>query len=286
MSDEVEEASPEQKINIATYFIMSSPTGEVHDVVKDVINLVADPSVLTEERLTAIMRQYNTKNFVSAIAPNGSEVLISKHGEVDAQHYLDPASGKVLKFDHRKQQFTAETDQKQVLSPEIDTFRNAIQTSVRQYLDNSYREGKACTAVYGSDDGQITICLSAKNIRLSSYWTGGMRTVYTLDVNKPGSVDLSGDIDINVHYFEDGNVQLHTQIAKTAKVQVSDPASTAKAVAQAIDKIESDFHNNLEELYVNMHSNTFKAMRRFLPISGVPMNWNTSVHSLASEVTK
>ncbi len=45
--------------------------------------------------------------------------------------------------------------------------------------------------------------------------------MFQLDVSKPGAVDMVGTIKINVHYFEDGNVQLHTEINKTAKVQVS-----------------------------------------------------------------
>jgi len=173
-----------------------------------------------------------------------------------------------------------------VLAPEVDAQRLAIQSNLRSYIDASYRDGKAVTSVYGTDDGRVTVCISARNAKLSSYWTGGLRSMYQFDVSKPGQADVTASIKMNVHYFEDGNVQLHTDINKTAKVQISDPASTAKSVVLAIDKFESEFHTNLEELYVNMHTNTFKAMRRFLPISGVPMNWNTSVHSLASEVTK
>jgi len=284
--EQVAEASPQQKIAIATYFIMCSPIGEVHDVVKDVISLVNDPTVLTDQRLSSIMQEYNTQHMVSAQAPAGHDVIVSVYGQVDNNLYLDPSSGKVLKFDHRTQTFTGETDQKQVLAPDVEAHRSAMEKALRAYVESSYREGKAAIAVYGTDDGKITLCISAKNVRLSSYWTGATRSCYQLDVSKPGQVDLTGSVKMHVHYFEDGNVQLHTEISKSAKINIGDPTGTAKVVGAAIDKIESDFHGNLEELYVNMHSNTFKAMRRFLPISGVPMNWNTSVHSLASEVTK
>lgn len=37
-------------------------------------------------------------------------------------------------------------------------------------------------------------------------------------------------------------------------------------------------------MYVNMHRNTFKNMRRFLPVSKVKFQWNSAAHSLASEV--
>jgi len=287
MAEEYADATPEQKINIATYFIMSSPTGEVNDVVKDVIALVNDPAVLTDERISVILREYNTQNMVHATSPDGSEVLVTAHGQVDDNLYLDPGTGKVLKFDHRKQVFTGETDQRQVLTPEVDAQRQAIHAQLKAYCDSSYRDGKAVYGVYGTDDGRITVCISARNIKLSSYWTGGIRATYQLDVSKPGSVDMTCAVKMNVHYFEDGNVQLHTDLNRTLKVNITpDAVATAKSVVSTLDKFESEFHSHLEELYVTMHTTTFKAMRRFLPISGTPMNWNTSVHSLASEVTK
>jgi len=281
-----DEATPEQKRNIASYFIMSSPPGEVHDVVKDVVALVNDPAVVSDEFLDKVLLQYNSENMVSAVAPSGEEVLVSQHGLVDETSFLDPNTGKVLKFDHRKQAWTAETDQKQVLTPQMDEMRIAIQQSVKAYTDGAYHKGKLVSAVYATDDGKITVCLSAKNSRLSNFWTGAVKSSYSIDVSKQGQTDLVGAIKIHVHYFEDGNVQLHTDLSKSAKVQVADAASTAKNIAATIDRLESEFQGHLEELYVNMHSNTFKAMRRFLPITGQPMNWNPNVHSLASEVSK
>ena len=96
-------ASSAQKLNIATYFIMSSPTGEVDDVVADVQKLVADDSVLSADALNAILRDYNTEQMIAALdLSTARPVLVTKHGQVGPDLYLDPATGKVLKFDHRK----------------------------------------------------------------------------------------------------------------------------------------------------------------------------------------
>jgi len=284
--EEYEQATPEQKIHIATYFIMSSPTGEVKDVVKDVSTLVGDSSVLSDEALRGIMHEYNTQTMVSAPAPSdGHAVLVTPFGEVDQQSFVDPNTGKVLVFDHLAQEFTAETDQKQLLEDGVNQYRVAIDNAVKQYVSNSYKDGKCTVAVYGADDGNITVCISAKNVRLSSYWTGGWRSRFSLSGTSHGTQELSANIKVNVHYFEDGNVQLNTDHSKTVKVSVADPASTAKAVASAIEKIECDFQNNLEDMYVSMHQNTFKAMRRILPLSRQPMEWNKHKHSLASEMS-
>jgi len=107
-----------------------------------------------------------------------------------------------------------------------------------------------------------------------------------LHVERQGQVELKGSIKINVHYFEDGNVQLHSALDKSVNVNISSDDATGKEVAKAIEKIETDFQTQLEDMYVNMHRTTFKAMRRFYPVTREKMNWTTSVHSLASEVTK
>jgi capping protein alpha len=100
------------------------------------------------------------------------------------------------------------------------------------------------------------------------------------------SSELKGNVKANVHYFEDGNVQLHTSIDHSENIKIDNSDATAKRVVESISKFETEFQNNLEEMYVNMHRTTFKAMRRFLPISGQKFMWTSAAHSLASEVSK
>jgi len=285
--EDYEEASPEQKLNIATYFVMSSPPGEVEEVVTDVKKLVADDNVLSDEALAKIMRGYNVEQMASAKDPEGdSNIIVSVHGQVAPNQYVDPATGRVLTFDHRRRQFTEVTEKKQVLNEAVDSYRRVIQDGVQGYVQGAYKEGKCALAVYGADTGAITIALSAMNVNLANFWSGGLRAIYSVDVNRKGSVKLKGSVKINVHYFEDGNVQLHTSVDKQANVDIGSPEDSARQIVAAISKIETEFQSNLEEMYVTMHSTTFKAMRRFLPINRQPMNWNAAAHALASEIKK
>jgi capping protein alpha len=287
MADEdgdVQESSPEQKINIASYFIMSSPTGEGDDVVKDVKKLVGE-DVLSSS-LTKILRDYNVEQMVAAKDPDGNAVLVTAHGQIADDLYLDPATGRVIRFDHLKRKFTEFTDKKQVLEESVNKHRTAINKEVNTYLDEQYKAGKAVGAVYGADTGAITICISAANVHLGAFWTGGWRAVYQLNVSSTGSTELSGDIKVNVHYFEDGNVQLHTKFTTKTPVTISDEKKTAPEVAKAIKKLETDFQANLEEMYISMHRQTFKQMRRFWPISKKPMDWDSRRHNLTAELGK
>ena len=280
--EETEVASPEQLLNIASYFVMSSPTGEVHDVLVDVAKLVNDSSTLNDGAIQKIMREYNIEQYQPALTPDGHRLIVSAHGQVGVDEYLDPTSGKVLSFDHRSQKFTGETVKKQALSSNINTFRTAIEKSLEGYMEAQYKKDKCTITVYGADDGLITVCISARNTHLAAYWTGGWRSTFVLNVTDKGSSELKCKTNVNVHYFEEGNVQLHAAIEKVASVQVTDAESTAAAITTAIGHYESEFQAAMEEMYVDMHRTTFKKMRRFLPITKQPMNWNVHAHNLIS----
>lgn len=285
--DEYEQATDEQKLNISNYFVMSSPTGEVHDVLVDVAKLVdsgkVDDSekVLSDSAVRKIMKEYNNEQLQPAKTPDGNMLVVSAYGQVADDEYLDPSTGKVMKFDHRKHNFTEETDKKQSLADNINAYRTAIEKAMVGYLDDQYKKDKAVVTVYGADDGNITICLSARNVHLSSYWTGGWRSVFRLNVSSKGSTTMTCNTKVNVHYFEDGNVQLHAAKEKESSIDVQDEESTAKEVVQAINTMESDYQNNMEEMYVDMHRTTFKAMRRFLPLTRQMMNWSVYAHGVA-----
>lgn len=283
---DVEEASPEQKINIGTYFIMSAPVGEVDDVNADVSKLIGDSSVWSEEVQRKILRDYNIENLTTAPDSDGNPVLVSSFGQVDDVSYLDPNTGRVLEFDHKKRAWTKATDKKQVLPDEIAAYRDAVAKGVSRYLEEHYKKDKVGCAVYGNENGTLTICISAKNVHLSAYWTGAWKSVYTVSVKSKGDAEMKAALKVQVHYFEDGNVQLHSVNDKALKVKIADPDATAKDVATAISNHETEFQGNLEEMYVEMHRSTFKAMRRFLPISRNPMTWNLNAHNLAGEINK
>jgi len=284
MSDDV---TPEAKLNIATYFVMNTPTGEVQEVVSDVTKLLNDSSVLNDASLGNVLRGYNLDQMLAVTDPEKNHLLITAHNEVDRSHYYDPNKGRVVKFDHRKQQVTEITDKKFNVEPELQKVRNATQKHIDTYVEANYKQGKVVSGVFVSDKAKLHVCISARNVNLGNFWTGGWRSVFSVSIGSPSQAELKGTIKVNVHYYEDGNVQLHTSLDKAAHVEIKpDADATGQAITKAIAQIESDFQSQLEEMYVNMHHKTFKSMRRFYPVTRTPMNWNTNAHSLATEVTK
>jgi capping protein alpha len=275
-----DEASPEAKLNIANYFIMSSPTGEVHDVLLDVAKLVNDPSVLSDAAIRKIMKEYNHEQLQTAKTPDGHMLVCSQYGFQGDDKYVDPSTGKVYKFDHRKHVFSDDAEAKHTLSDSVNSYRSAIDKGLQDYLGAQYKAGKATVTVYGAEDGTITVCLSARNVHLAAFWSGGWRSIFSFNCKSKGTCDSKCNTKVSVHYFEDGNVQLHAAIEKNVKVNVADAESTAAGLVKAIHRMETDYQAALEEMYVDMHDTTFKAMRRFLPISKMPMTWNVAAHSV------
>jgi len=273
-------ADPSQAKTIANYFIMSSPTGEVDEVVTDVKKLCD----LDAGTIQGFLKDYNTERMTFGPDPEGNPCIVSAHGQVGDDLYLDPATGRVMRFHHGSRKFTEVTDQKQVLSPAVAEYRGAIEKCLEDYVSKNYKKGKVSFAVYGADSGAITIAISAANVNLSNFWTGGWRATYQVS-SKQGEQDLTGDLRLNVHYFEDGNVQLHCSYPSTTKVPIGDSKAAAEAVVGAIKKGETAFQHSLEELYVAMHDDTFKQMRRFWPMNKQPFNWSPAAHKMTEQLS-
>jgi hypothetical protein len=136
----------------------------------DVAKLVDDSSTLSDDAIKKIMREYNIEQYQPAVTPDGHRLVVSAHGQVGDDEYLDPKTGKVLTFDHRNHKFTGETGERQELSGDINEMRAGVEKALESYSEAQYKKDKCTITVYGTDDGTITVCLSARNTNLASYW--------------------------------------------------------------------------------------------------------------------
>ena len=110
-----------------------------------------------------------------------------------------------------------------------EEYREALSAKLKEYLGAFYEDGSSPTSVakgtgsvYVSPQGQIAIVISFKNLNTNNYWTGGWQSEWTLSVNKEDkNVKIEGRIRLNVHYFEDGNVQLNSTFNEQAEVEVT-----------------------------------------------------------------
>lgn len=249
---------------------------------------MADSAALHDGFLASAMSDANAKNYVAMKIPGGEErMVVAPFGKVAEDRFVDPSSGVVYEIDHVKQQVVAATDQRVQLPEAVEKYRAALEAAAKAYLGDFYAKDKAYAAVFGDDNGQLTLCISATNSRLRAYFSGAWRSTYTINVSRPAQAELTGSVANISHSFEDGSAAITGDYKRTEKVEVSaDPDATAAAAVSAIEAMESAFQRNLDDMYVSLHADTFKSLRRVLPISRTKLNWDTTVHSLATELTR
>jgi capping protein alpha len=273
MGDEV---SPEEIVEIVTSFLLNSPPGEFMEVVTDVRGLLSDESLLNTSA-PATFREYNTDQMLEVQSPgNSHKVLITKAGEVNPGEYLDPRGNQVITFDHIRQEATGSRPVGNELDHDVEPFRAAFDQAAAAYTAEHYQCGTS--TVYGKKEGGqnvITICLSSYKFNPTNYWNGRWRSQWTCKFSSGGGqIQLNGIVRVNVHYYEDGNVQLTTDTPKNATVQGgNNPAAIADAAVKAIKKVEQDYHAKIEQSYATLSDTTFKALRRILPITRTKIEW-------------
>lgn len=84
MADEwgYEDAPDDEKLRIAQHFLLSSPPGQVHDVLRDVAKLVP-ARVLTDAALRGALHAYNLKNVLPVEVPDADyQVCVVSYGVV------------------------------------------------------------------------------------------------------------------------------------------------------------------------------------------------------------
>jgi len=272
MGDQV---SPEEVVEIVTGFLLNSPPGEFMEVVTDVRGLLSDESVLNTSA-PATFREYNTDQMFEVQSPgNTHKVLLTKEGEITANEYLDPKGNQVIQFDHIRQEVTGSRPIHGELDHDCEPYRAAFDTAAAAYTAEHYQCG-ASTVYAKKEGGQfvVTVCLSSYKFNPTNYWNGRWRSQWTCKFSAGGQIQLNGQVRVNVHYYEDGNVQLTTDTPKSAGVPGgANPAAVADAAVKAIKKAEQDYHAKIEQSYATLSDTTFKALRRILPITRVKIEW-------------
>lgn len=272
--------SIEEKVKIASDFLLSSPPGEVNDVFNDVRTLVNNDEGLQDGILQAL-EQYNTEQHITVTLPaTDYEVIISKDGKVGEDRYLDPKSKQTFKFDHMR--LTASDLEEYTEEKALESLRAAVEKESELYVNDHYPSG-VCTV--HCTDSEITIAVVDNKYNPNNFWNGKWRASWKYDTQ---SNELKGTTKVNVHYYEDGNVQLNAD--KSFESQISkndDNQQLAKALVKEIANFDKKYHSAMNESYGDLAENTFKGLRRALPMTRNKMDWNKILnYKIGSELSQ
>ncbi|XP_033098718.1 F-actin-capping protein subunit alpha-1-like [Anneissia japonica] len=268
--------SDEEKTRIVKNFIKYAPPGEFNEVFNDVRILLDNDKLLKEKGAEAFAHQNKEQFTPCKLEGQEHEVLITEFGDMrNNNRFFDPSSKTTFKYDHLKKE-ASNIEAAQNIDQTAEKWRSALETAFRTYIQAHYQNG-VCT-VYGESSGSdivLTVCLEHHLFQPFNFWNGRWRSQWSVKFNpSKGSGEAKGLFKAQVHYYEDGNVQLvsHKEVKK--ELVVTDPVGTAKECVKIIEQEETFYQKSLSENYIQMSDTTFKALRRQLPVTRTKIDWN------------
>ncbi|XP_058807923.1 F-actin-capping protein subunit alpha isoform X2 [Phymastichus coffea] len=217
----------------------------------------------------------------------GSEypVLITEYNDLGNQRFYDSRSKQSFKYDHLRKEAT----EYEAYEPDItaEPWRSALQEEILAYTQSHYRHGSC--SVFGKSQGDnitLTACIEDHQFQPKNYWNGRWRSVWSVNFStSSGVAELKGSLKVQVHYYEDGNVQLVSSKEVKETLTISTEKQTVKELIRIVQESENDYQTAISENYQNMSDTTFKALRRQLPVMRTKIDWNKMVsYSIGKEL--
>ncbi|KAL0675711.1 hypothetical protein Bca4012_003692 [Brassica carinata] len=174
------------------------------------------------------------------------------NNEITENEYLDPRTAQVAIVDHVKQ------------------ICSKVRPAYDEELPSSYIE-----------EFRYDLLLMLKS---RDTW----RSVWHIDFQDESQVlDIKGKVQVGAHYFEEGNVELDAKKEFQDSTIFQSADDCAIAIANIIRHHETEYLGALEVAYSKLPDNTFKDLRRKLPVTRTLFPWqNTLQFSLTREVEK
>ncbi|SCW04450.1 LAFE_0H13784g1_1 [Lachancea fermentati] len=238
--------------------ISSAPSGEIKEIYNDLKALTGNKS---NDSILEAITAYNIENCIP-VNVDGEKVIISKYNK-EGSKFFSPVTSTLFSVNHldRVGLDLEKTDRS------LTEEQQGIYDDLLKYTKNSF-PGDVTFAVYpGAVESEFVIIIVSTKYSPGNYWNGHWKSEYVFNVN---SGSLAGDVDVSVHYFEDGNVSFKFSKDITSEASPS-------SVVTVIRELENELEKEMNASFTNLNEKEFKLLRRRLPVTRSKINWGKGI---------
>ncbi|VEU22791.1 DEKNAAC103865 [Brettanomyces naardenensis] len=243
--------------------IEDAPPGNSINLQKDLKTILNNDN--SRKLIADKLKQYHLNKDYKLVKLTDTDFgIISKYNQSGLKYY-DPALK--LKFDYDFDNLKViDVEQGGVkCSEEVEQLNERIRDYALQHYPTFY---KGIAVEDGDNENIVYVIIVDENLNDGNFYNGKWQSFYQL--NKLTG-ELSGEIIVKVHYYEDGNVILNTgSHVKESGVGINN-------IIDVIGKVEDEFEVKLVKKFSKLNDDEFKNLRRQLPINRSKVQWGKAI---------
>lgn len=236
-------------VELVQSLVSTAPLGEIAEV-RDDLRTIAGPAHVNK----AVAEYFDKEIFVT-----DGYVFSSYNRDERLAKYVDHVRGEKFGLDVS----TLQAVDIERFEPSLGEFESLVK-DLEAHGDAYFPLDFAFTVV--PRHGGCDIVAVGLRENKANFYTGRWKAVYSLD-----GTELSGFIDLDIHYYEDGNVRLrlHERVLQTLGSVGDATACIAEAEQRLLQRVFAE--------YETLNQEYFKNLRRLLPVTKLKINWGSAI---------
>lgn len=243
---------------ILAQLVKSAPAGELREVSNDLSIMLPD--------------QVNAVNKSLACLAESQGIVISGKG-IASKNNKDPSSSKF--WDYRRMQ-KYNTDFKSGESYDIESatseveyppFFDELVEDLRKYGDLHYPSEFEFEVIPKSPTS-LSVSIIGEKLSEGNFYNGRWKSYYVFEDSK----DAQGEILLDIHYYEEGNVRFEFKETLQTPCELS-----PFHIVNFIKSTETAVSMKVVKQFTLLNQKYFKNLRRLLPITKSKINWGNAI---------
>ncbi|KAG7816865.1 hypothetical protein KL928_004329 [Ogataea angusta] len=232
------------------------------------LNLINDIKILLNKEdsrriIAENLEQFHLNKDFKLVKINDDDfALVSKYNKKGVKFY-DPVLNITYDYDFDALKVIDVEAGQTPASAEVESYNKELAAYCAKHYPTFY---KSLVVADESVPAVFYFVIVDENMNDANFYNGRWQSFYKYD---SGTKQLTGEIRVKIHYYEDGNVILNSGTKISEQV--------GSSVVDAIAKAETVFETAVFSKFANLNEDLFKNLRRQLPINRSKVRWGDAI---------